>query len=189
MKGGADGEEERLDYSAIHFAAWYRGQVQGNLSLVADTIERLRNVLPGFRSLNLIQKSTEYRELVIEFNGSRKNHTYRFDKISDGQRMLILLYMLLFGDSPNRTLLIDEPDNYMTLPEIQPLLANLYECGGSLPQVVLISHHPEAIDFLGESAVWLKRDPEGPTRTIPATEVKNETMLRNSELYARRWIP
>ena len=71
--------------------------------------------------------------------------------------------------------------------ELQPWLAELEDgAGDTLPQVVLISHHPEAIDFLADSTVWLAREPESHTRII---EPKNGTGLRMSEVYARGWTP
>ena len=76
----------------------------------------------------------------------------------------------------------------MTLPELQPWLAELEDgAGDTLPQVVLISHHPEAIDSLAHNTVWwLAREPESHTRII---EPKNDTGLRMSEVHARGWAP
>ena len=106
----------------------------------------------------MFKEGSNYRELQAEFfsGGGRKNSIYRFDQLSDGQRALIVLYFLLFADDTERTLFLDEPDNYITLPELQPWLAELEDgCGDNLPQTILISHHPEAIDFLSDKAVWL----------------------------------
>ena len=93
------------------------------------------------------------------------------------------------GDSADipHTLFLDEPDNYVTLPELQPWLTELADgAGDTLPQVVLISHHPEAIDFLAHNTVWLAREPESHTRVV---EPRNDTGLRMSEVYARGWSP
>lgn len=59
-------------------------------------------------------------------------------------------------------------------------------CGVELPQTVIISHDPEAIDFLSDKAVWLTREPERQTRIV---DVANDTGLRLSELHARGWAP
>ena len=140
------------------------------------------------------------RELLATFSseGDGASRAYRFDQLSDGQRALLVLYSLVFetkpdtgsrGDSTDipRTLFLDEPDNYVTLPELQPWLAALEDgAGDMLPQVVLISHHPEAIDFLAHNTVWLTREPESHTRIV---EPKNDTGLRMSEIHARGWAP
>ena len=97
----------------------------------------------------------------------KAGNIYRFDQLSDGQRALITLHLLLFADDAERTLFLDEPDNYITLPELQPWLAELEDsCGDTLPQTILISHHPEAIDFLSDNAIWLGREPESHTRIL-----------------------
>ena len=189
MKSGSDFDTDRLSDNGENFASWYQGRLQENPRQIFDAMDKLSDVLPGFVDLRLVQKGSDYRELQAEFFsadvGSRS--IYRFDQLSDGQRALIVLYLLLFADDAERTLFLDEPDNYITLPELQPWFAELEDgCGDNLPQAILISHHPEAIDFLSDKAVWLGRDPESHTRIL---DIKNDTMLKISELYAQELVP
>ena len=152
-------------------------------------MDHLRDVLPGFVDLRLVQKGSDYRELQAEFapRDGEAGNIYRFDQLSDGQRALIVIHLLLFADDAGRTLFLDEPDNYITLPELQPWLAELEDgCGDTLPQTILISHHPEAIDFLNDKAVWLGGEPESHTRIL---DVRNDTRLKISELYAQGLAP
>ena len=189
ITGGTDSSTDRLSDRGENFASWYQGRLQENPRRVFEAMDRLRNVLPGFADLKLVEKGSDYRELQVEFApqvGTAGNN-YRFDQLSDGQRALIVHHLLLFADDTERTLFLDEPDNYITLPELQPLLAEFEDgCGDELPQTVLISHHPEALDFLAEKAIWLGREPESHTRIL---EVKNDTMLKVSELYAQGLVP
>lgn len=187
--GGTESSTDRLSDSGENFASWYQGRLQENPRRVFEAMDRLRNVLPGFADLKLVEKGSDYRELLVEFasQGGTAGNSYRFDQLSDGQRSLIVQHLLLFADDAERTLFLDEPDNYITLPELQPLLAEFEDgCGDNLPQTVLISHHPEAMDFLVEKAIWLDRDPESYTRVL---DVKNDTMLKVSELYAQGLVP
>ena len=189
IRSGSDSDTDRLSDGGENFASWYQGRLQENPRRIFDAMDHLRDVLPGFLDLKLVQKGSDYRELQAEFSkrDGEPGNIYRFDQLSDGQRALIVLHLLLFADSPRRTLFLDEPDNYITLPELQPWLAELEDgCGDALPQTILISHHPEAIDFLNEKAVWLGREPESHTRIL---EVKNDTMLKVSELYAQGLAP
>ncbi len=189
MSNGSASDTDMLSSGGENFASWYQGRLQENPRRIFEAMDHLRDVLPGFVDLRLVQKGSDYRELQAEFfsGGERKNSIYRFDQLSDGQRALIVLYLLLFADDTERTLFLDEPDNYITLPELQPWLAELEDgCGDNLPQTILISHHPEAIDFLSDKAVWLGRDPESHTRVL---DVTNDTMLKTSELYAQELVP
>ena len=200
IDAGSDGESDILVADGTNFAAWYRGQILNDPHQLQKATSRLAEILPGFTGLKLSARIGDYRELLATFSPGDDGgfHSYTFDQLSDGQRALVVLYSLLFATVPDpgssdpsgnapRTLFFDEPDNYVTLPELQPWLAELEDgAGDTLPQVVLISHHPEAIDFLAHNTVWLAREPESHTRII---EPKNDTGLRVSEVYARGWAP
>ncbi len=189
MSNGSSSDTDMLSSGGENFASWYQGRLQEDPRRIFEAMVQLRDVLPGFIDLRLVQRGSDYRELQAEFSsaGVETISIYRFDQLSDGQRALIVLYLLLFADDTGRTLFLDEPDNYVTLPELQPWLAELEDgCGDTLPQTVLISHHPEAIDFLSDRAVWLGRDPENHTRIL---DVTNDTMLKTSELYAQELVP
>jgi hypothetical protein len=102
---------------------------------------------------------------------------------------MIVLYTFLLGlQDLGHTLFIDEPENYVSLPEIQPWLMALNSaCGERFPQTVLISHHPELIDYLGpECGKWIERDPLGPTR-VKNTPERVDEGLKLSEQIARGW--
>jgi predicted ATPase len=189
MNNGSASDADMLSSGGENFASWYQGRLQEDPRRVFDAMDQLRDVLPGLVNLRLVQRGSDYRELQAEFSlmGVESSSVYRFDQLSDGQRALIVLYLLLFADDAGRTLFLDEPDNYITLPELQPWFAELEDgCGDNLPQTILISHHPEAIDFLSDKAVWLGRDPESHTRRL---DITNDTMLKTSELYAQDLVP
>ena len=92
---------------------------------------------------------------------------FDFDHLSDGQRILFVLYALLCdAEGEKRTLFLDEPGNYLSLDEIQPWLVELSDiCGEGTVQAILISHNPELIDYLGGAyGLWMEREPLGPSR-------------------------
>jgi predicted ATPase len=112
---------------------------------------------------------------------------FSFDELSDGQRILICLYALLnFVVDGHGCLFLDEPENYLALPEIQPWLMELRDRiddhGG---QVILISHHPEIIDYLApELGLVFERVGVGPVRVRPYNP---DDVLSPSEQIARGW--
>lgn len=200
IESGCKDESDVLIADGTNFAAWYRGQILNDPHQLQQATNRLGEILPGFAGLKLSARVGDYRELLATFfpGDDGPSRSYSFDQLSDGQRALIVLYSLVFATVPDsgsqddslsipRTLFFDEPDNYVTLPELQPWLAELEDgAGDELPQMVLISHHPEAIDFLAHNTVWLAREPENHTRII---KPKNDTGLPMSEVYARGWAP
>ena len=191
MPAESDADSDILDVGGRNFSSWYRHLLLETPDGLEAVNEKLRSILPGFSGLRSKQVGGTRRELTAHFSApSDGKNSYRLGELSDGQRSLIALYTGILCAEPGSVLLLDEPDNYVTLPEIQPLLAEMEdECGDELPQIVLASHHPEAIDFLSERAIWLMREPESFTRVKYANEVKNDTQLRISELYAQGLAP
>jgi len=96
------------------------------------------------------EESRALKALFVPPSG-RKPLAFDFSELSDGQKMLVALYALTVGlKGEGISLLIDEPDNFLALREIQPWLSQLSDAvGETLEQAVLISHHPEIINYLG----------------------------------------
>ena len=65
--------------------------------------------------------------MVSSFRIDNGEHSFDFTDLSDGQRQLIVLYTVLQSLKQNifSVLLIDEPDNFVSLREIQPWLKSL----------------------------------------------------------------
>jgi hypothetical protein len=89
---------------------------------------------------------------------------------------------------------LDEPSNFLGLPEIQPLLLRLEDAAleGRF-QVVLTAHHPIAVDLLAAShGLWLDREPTGPTRVhrvhVTDSAADDPSAMRVSELMVRGWV-
>ena len=172
-----------------HFAGWYRHAAQENMGAVGDLFADLRDVLPGFRSVNLAESGENSRSLKTVFRSKSGTDTkYGVEQLSDGQRALIALYSLVTLSDGTRSLFIDEPDNYLSPHEVQPWLVKATEsCGSSLNQVVVISHHPVTIDYMaGANGEWFSREPGGPTQVSDQPQ-KTIDGLSLSETITRGW--
>ncbi|PQV62755.1 putative ATPase [Abditibacterium utsteinense] len=183
--------EERPSRSFDNFPAYYFYLLQEKQSLIFDLIPILRENIDGFRSFIMEQRGTRPRKLRVEFavEGSERGQTvpYDFSELSDGQRALIALYTLAFCESGS-TLLIDEPENFISSRELQPWLMLLQEriedFGG---QAILISHHPEFINVLApQDAIQFRRKDGGPVMIRPF-EIGPYQGLTPAEIVARGW--
>lgn len=182
-------EDPLLDRDGQNFSAWYRHIFQERQDLVPDYINALREVIDGFSGIRLEKVGQETRAFMVIFEESDKRYELRLDELSDGQRALIALYALVFVTAgQGYTLFLDEPDNYIALPEIQPWLIELSDaCGDKLPQAVICSHHPELIDYLGsERGLLLQREISGVV-IVRRPEYQSNNGLKLSELIARGW--
>ena len=193
MKTEAAAESPLLDRDAGNFADWFRHMLPEHPELISDLNNELTEVIGGgFSRMWLKKVSDEVRALMVDQVGAKSGVKYdlRIDEMSDGQRALMVLYGLIhLTRGQGYTLLIDEPENYVALREIQPWLMSLEDaCGDTLPQVVIASHHPELIDHLGrENGILLQRgtSDEITARRLDTRETEGGVEL--SELFARGW--
>ena len=185
------GEDEILRQDLKNFASWYRHVSQERQGQVFELISALREILPGFDSMNL-QIAGESKLLNAVFSDEKGDPIpYRFAELSDGQKVLIILYALLHCVPKKDVILcIDEPENYLALPEVQHWLDALErEVAGERKQAILISHHPRLINLLaGNAGQWFSREAAGlPTRVKPIAPIE-EDGLPASKLLEMGWL-
>jgi predicted ATPase len=177
-----------------NYSSWYQF-LSRDQSWVFELTNHLREVLPGFENFRFVREIENVEILKAVFSGQDGNkgmkREYRFAELSDGQRALIVLFTLLVAaQKENHVLCIDEPENFLALPEIQPWLIQLYDsCNEGKTQALLISHHPELINYLLASpvGVWFEREANTPVR-VKQIVAESNGGLPVSELIARGWL-
>lgn len=182
-------DHARLCQNGDNFASWYRRLAQERAGDLHELFEDLCNALPGFRSLVLVGagKQGRARDLLARFDspgGGR--HELELEALSDGQRALIVLYALLVDlrSSPG-LMLLEEPERFIGLTEIQPWLRALDDAMGEGGQLLLASHHPLVIDTLdAKRALLFERVEGGPVR-VRAEVFGRDNRLRPSEQLLR----
>lgn len=147
---------------------------------------RLSEALPGFRNL-LFRRLGDAKLLLAAFSAEEKpSGEYNLLELSEGQRVLAVLYAAVCGLAHRGAVLcFDEPDNFVSLPEIQPwlqILRDALETRGG--QAMIISHHPEVMDYLALDSLWWFERPSGPVIVRPY-ETDVDSPLKLSELVAR----
>ncbi len=196
MEGTSSEEASYLWTDSRNLVSWYRfaSQDQG---LIAELAEYIRDIFPGFSHFQFVNIGIDStgksnKGLLIQFlnkEDARKTG-YAFAELSDGQRALVALYALLvYAKHEGYILCLDEPENFLALAEIQPWLVELYDlCSEGHLQAILISHHPEMINYLAtEAGIWFERSDDG---SVVARRIESEieSSLPISELVARGWL-
>lgn len=186
----------RLNANGSNFASYYLYVLQQKQGAMFEVISHLRDVLPGFDSFAVDEDFEQgKRRLMVNFknlDGAKTKGAaplkFSFDDLSDGQRASIVLYTLLFcALDADATLVIDEPENYIALRELQPLIMlmeeRIEEVGG---QILLISHNQEFINMLTDrgKCVRFYRENNGHTRI---TAFNPDSSLTAAEIVARGW--
>jgi predicted ATPase len=148
--------------------------------------QRLVEALPGFRNLHF-RRQGDAKLLLAAFNDDKMSPVaYGLGELSEGQRVLAVLYAAVCGLAREGAVLcFDEPDNFVALSEIQPWLQVLRDAvetrGG---QAMIISHHPEVMDYLALDSLWWFERPSGLVIARPY-EADATSSLKLSELVAR----
>ena len=199
MESRSEKSAALFDPSLRDFAGWLRGRFEEDPSGPYGLVEELKQVLDGFVGLKNLSLGGDLRRLEVQLRSSEdtesfpgKPYSVAFDELSDGQKLLISLYaILLLSLSTEKVLLIDEPDNYLGLAEVQPWFNRLQDVlltsGG---QTVVVSHHPEILNqAAAQSGRWLSRPGNAHVRVRPFREIadKFEGAAPNAEIIARGW--
>ena len=191
MGSESNAEHSQPDLYLSNLVSWYRYLAQEQ-EWSDHLRESLKSVWPDFRSFRLQNTGLQSKMLQLRFeaNGGKNGSSeLRLDQLSDGEKMLVGLYMILSALATGgiQTLLIDEPDNFVGLPELQPWVMSLMELLGEGTQAILISHHPEILNPIGEhygSYLW-RANHSSPTRQSLLKAVEGLTL---SETIARGWV-
>lgn len=193
MSAVSDDESDTLGRHGENFVSWYRAMALEYPAAVADLMQALRELFPGFSALSL-PESGDKRILKAQFRPPEKHNKSRynefsFNELSDGQRCLTVLYALLhvYRENPG-ILLLDEPDNFVALREIQPWLALLEEiCDGigNEAQALIASHNTELINYLGAARILKLERPNG--GVVRINRFESVEGLSPAETLARGW--
>jgi predicted ATPase len=189
MASQADESESEPKPNLSNMASWYRRLVQEDPRQNEALLTSLRSVLDGFTFLRF-EPAGKFPLLMADFvDASSKSLRFWFDELSEGQRCLICLYAILhFVLAKGATVIIDEPDNFVSLREIQPWLMEATESvEDGRGQLLLISHHPEILNqWAPDCGIRFVRDGIGPVR-VEEFHGDPESALSPAEIVARGW--
>ena len=199
MESRSEKSSQLFHPSLSDFACWLRGRFEEDPSGPFALLQELKQVLEGLVSLKNVTLGGDFRRLEaqlktseVESDSSEMPYSVSFDELSDGQRLLIGLYaVILLSLSNDRVLLVDEPDNYLSLAEVQPWFNRLQDILGTRGgQVILVSHHPEILNQAAvDSGLWLSRPGNAHVRVRSFRDLISgfEGSASISEIIARGW--
>jgi ABC-type lipoprotein export system ATPase subunit len=190
MERESKAESKRPDLYLTALTSWYRFLSQ-DLDWAIALRDLLQEIWPDFKTLKLVDVGLNTKALQLRFGGLKKRGAGElfFEQLSDGEKALIGLYMVRAALATNavQTVLIDEPDNYVGLPELQPWVLSLRELLDEQHQAILVTHHPEILTSAGqEHGRYLWRDSHtSPTRIGPLNVPEG---MNPGEAIARGWV-
>lgn len=182
MSGRSEREDPTLDRDGANFGSWFRWFSRTASKGRYDSfLQSASGPLPGLVGLEAVSAGQGVTELVARFEIKGKLCEFTFRELSDGQRQLMCLYLLNTSIEVGQVLLFDEPDNFLSIREVQPWLSELERIAEERgAQAFVASHGTEAMDFLGSRKAWLFTRPDrGPTRVeaLDGSSLPSEAIL------------
>ncbi len=182
-------DAHRLDRDGKNFASWFRGLHLERRTLLDQLVTALKPAMPGLADIAFERMSSEVRELMLKFRLQGAEYKLSAGELSDGQRTLLLLYGFLYGalDRP-AIAFIDEPETGLAPHEMQPWLSAMKQAiEDHRGQALVISHHPEVIDYVASAHTIRFRRPQGGPAITEEVTLETTGGMRVSEWLSQPW--
>ncbi len=179
-------DEPFLNLNGSNFVSWLRYLSDDNPAAKLEMEECLAEIIPGFQRFRF-HAVGDHKGLWAIFEKKGEDFQLPFTHLSEGQRILAILYSVLYGLAGTASVVcFDEPENFISLQEVQPWLQSLRdlveEKGG---QVLIISHHPEVIDYLAADSVFRFERPTGDLARVSPWIPDPGRIMKPSEILVR----
>ncbi len=174
MKGDSTGETLEPDSEGLNFGEWFSG-VLGRYPAAYTLIDRyLREVIPDIQDIQNEVVGKDSKILSVSFEANQAKMRVYFNDLSDGEKCFFICAVVLAANKCYGPLFCfwDEPDNYLSLPEIGHFIIELRRAFRNDAQILMTSHNPEAIKkFSDDNTLVLFRDSHlEPTRRKSLSE-------------------
>lgn len=160
-------ESPMLEVDGRNFVAFLKSWSQADPEAFVEWKRRALRALPHLDDLQLRELVPGSRMLVGTKHVDGKEKLLGLPSFSEGERTRLALQAIAgLGGSP-MAIGLDEPDNFLAPSEVQPILRafTVDAPREPPPQMMIVTHHPESIDYLASYATWLfERTNEGLTR-------------------------
>jgi len=160
MIGDSEGESLEPKRDASNFGEWVSGLLSRYPAAYTQIDKYLREVMPDIQDFQNERIGKDAKTMVVRFEANNANLSVDFKDLSDGEKCFFLCALVFAANKFYGPLFCfwDEPDNYLSLSEVGHFVTSLRRSfqGGS--QILVTSHHPEAIrKFSDENTFLLDR--------------------------------
>ncbi len=180
-------DEGFLTINGSNFVSWLRYLSEENPAAKQESEDRLKEIILGFQRFRF-QAMGDRKILLADFlRDDGEPYYLSFSNLSEGQRILSILYSALYGLIGTASVLcFDEPENFISLQEVQPWLQSLRDLiEDRSGQAFIISHHPEVIDYLASDSAFRFQRPSGNITRVSPWIPDPERIMKPSEILVR----
>jgi predicted ATPase len=160
MVGSSSGETLMPDWAGTNFGEWFTGLLSQYPAAYTQFDEYIRNIIPDIRDVQNERVGKDSKNMTVRFEVDHAQLSVDFSELSDGEKCFFLCALVVAANRCYGPLFCfwDEPDNYISLPEVGFFLASLRQSFQGSGQILVTSHNPEAIrKFSNENTFVLDR--------------------------------
>ncbi|MBI5248581.1 MAG: AAA family ATPase [Desulfomonile tiedjei] len=161
MTGDSGGETLEPKRDGSNFGEWFSGLLSHYPAAYTQVGQFLRDIMPDFRDFVYDPVGKDFKSMIVRFEENNAPLSVFFRDLSDGEKCFFLCAAVLAANQLYGPLFCfwDEPDNYLSLPEIGHFVTSLRRSFGKKGQILVTSHNPEAIrSFSDENTLILRRN-------------------------------
>ena len=160
MTGDSNGETLEPKRDGSNFGEWFSGLLSRYPAAYTQADRYLREVMPDIEDFLNEQIGKDSKSMVVRFEEKNANLSVDFKDLSDGEKCFFLCAVVLAANKYYGPLFCfwDEPDNYLSLPEVGDFVTSLRRSFKDSGQIIATSHNEEAIrKFSNENTFVLAR--------------------------------
>lgn len=160
MNGDSNGETLEPKRDGSNFAEWFSGLLSRYPAAYTKIEKYLRQVMPDLEDFLNEPIGKDSKSMVVRFKAHDSKLSIYFNDLSDGEKCFFLCAVVLAANESYGPLFCfwDEPDSYLSLSEVGHFVISLRRSFADTGQMLITSHHPEAIQkFSNENTFLLDR--------------------------------
>jgi predicted ATPase len=160
MKGDSSGSTLHPERDVSNFGEWLTGLLLGYPAAYSLIDKYIHEVMPDFDSLQNELLARDARYITVQFRKEQASFSVDFNQLSDGEKCFFLSAVVIATNKHLNPLFCfwDEPDNYLSLPEVGHFVTELRRSFKNSGQLLLTSHNAQAIEkFSDENTFVLDR--------------------------------
>lgn len=160
IDGTSSGETFEIVRDGSNFGDWFSGLLSVYPAAYTTIDRYLRDVIPDIEDIQNKVTGENAKSLVIQFEANKASFRLDFDELSDGEKCIFLSALVIAANKYYGPIFCfwDEPDNYLSLPEVGHFVMALRRTFKENGQILMTSHNEETIrKFPNEHIILLSR--------------------------------
>jgi len=162
---------------------WVRWLLASNPSLYPVIYDFLKIRMPDLELFRFENLGSNDRRLLFAFRGGGESKILDLAQLSDGEKIFFLAATIIAGQKNNPTILClwDEPDNFISLVEVNHFIMELrkvFENSPHQPQLIITSHNERIVNNFSNHNIFLLSRASHllPTRVKPLEQINYESL-------------